>query len=191
MTGGRPTARGRRRGNLPEMEPELLRHILRRFAAGVTVITSVNDEGSPVGMTATAFSSVSIDPPMVLVCVNSTARTRHAIEGSTGYGVNILARGQEAVARQFASQAADKFEGIAWREGETGVPLIEGALASLECRVVQSVEAGTHIVYIGAVLAGEDPGGDPLIYHEGSYVGLAPAGDGGSVSTVSSDQAGT
>lgn len=160
------------------MDPELLRRILRRFAAGVTVITSVNDAGAPVGMTATAFSSVSLDPPMVLVCVNATARTRHAIEGSTGYGVNILAEDQGAIARQFASQVADKFDGVAWRNGTTGVPLIEGALATLECRVVQAVEAGTHVVYIGSVLGGEDPGGDPLLYFDGAYRtlgGAAPA----------------
>lgn len=147
----------------------MLRRILRRLAAGVTVITSVNDAGAPVGMTATAFSSVSLDPPMVLVCVNATARTRHAIEGSTGYGVNILAAGQEVIARQFASSAADKFAGVTWRAGRSGVPLIDGALATLECRVVQAVEAGTHIVYIGSVLDGEEPGGEPLIYHDGSY----------------------
>lgn len=160
------------------MDPELLRRILRRFAAGVTVITSVNDAGAPVGMTATAFSSVSLDPPMVLVCVNATARTRHAIEGSTGYGVNILAEDQGAIARQFASQVADKFDGVAWRNGTTGVPLIEGALATLECRVAQAVEAGTHVVYIGSVLGGEDPGGDPLLYFDGAYRtlgGAAPA----------------
>lgn len=157
------------------MDAELLRRILRRFAAGVTVITSVNDVGAPVGMTATAFSSVSLDPPMVLVCVNATARTRHAIEGSTGYGVNILADDQGAIARQFASQVADKFDGVAWRNGATGVPLIEGALATLECRVVQAVEAGTHVVYIGSVLAGEDPGGDPLLYFDGAYRTLGDA----------------
>jgi (E)-2-((N-methylformamido)methylene)succinate hydrolase len=155
------------------VDPDVLRRILRRFAAGVTVITSINDASAPVGMTATAFSSVSLDPPMVLVCVNAGARTRHAIEGSTGYGVNILAEGQEAVARQFASSAADKFAGVAWRPGATGVPLIEGALATLECSVVQAVEAGTHIVYIGSVLAGEVPGGEPLVYHDGSYRTLA------------------
>ena len=160
------------------MDPDVLRRILRRFAAGVTVITSVNDAGEPVGMTATAFSSVSLDPPMVLVCVNATARTRHAIEGSTGYGVNILADGQETIARQFATSALDKFAGVAWRGGQTGVPLIEGALATLECQVVQAVEAGTHIVYIGSVLAGDEPGGEPLLYHDGSYRTLTqpPAG---------------
>lgn len=138
------------------------------------MITSVNDAGEPVGMTATAFSSVSLDPPMVLVCVNATARTRHAIEGRTGYAVNILGVEQEPIARQFASSVADKFEGVSWRPGETGVPLLEGALATLECEVVRSVEAGTHIVYIGAVRAGSEPGGDPLLYFDGSYRSLGP-----------------
>lgn len=152
-----------------------LRRVLRHFAAGVTVITSVNDAGDPVGMTATAFSSVSLDPPMVLVCVNATARTRHAIEGRAGYAVNVLSLDQEAVARRFASSAVDKFDGVAWRPGTTGVPLVEDALATLECEVVRSVEAGTHIVYIGAVLAGSEPGGEPLLYFDGAYRSLGPA----------------
>lgn len=151
-----------------------LRQALRHLAAGVTVITSVNEAGDPVGMTATAFSSVSLDPPMVLVCVNATARTRHAIEGRAGYAVNILGLDQEPIARRFASSATEKFEGVSWRPGTTGVPLIEGALTTLECEVVRSVEAGTHIVYIGAVRAGSDPGGDPLLYFDGSYRTLGP-----------------
>lgn len=149
--------------------PDALRAILRHFAAGVTVITSVNEDGTPAGMTATAFSSVSLSPPMVLVCVAATAHTRRAIEGRGAFAVTLLAASQETVARRFASKATDKFEGVAWHPGSTGVPVLDGALATVECRVSRTVEAGTHIVIIGEVLAGSHAGGEPLVYYDGTY----------------------
>lgn len=153
------------------IEADLLRTILRRFAAGVTVITSVTDEGKPAGMTATAFSSVSLNPPMVLVCVDANARTRRAIEGHTAFAVNLLDAEQGEVAKRFASSLVDKFEGIAWRPGATGVPVLDDSLARIECRVQKAVEAGTHVIYIGEVLAGGvKPGAhEPLLYYEGIY----------------------
>lgn len=155
---------------MPEpLHAEQLRAILRRFAAGVTVITAIGDEGAPAGMTATAFTSVSLTPPMVLICVDATARTRRAIEGHGAFAVNVLAADQEHVARRFASKVDDKFEGVSWGPGASGVPVIEGALATVECRVARAVEAGTHVVYIGEVLAGLAAAADPLVYFDGSY----------------------
>lgn len=151
---------------------DTLREVLRRFAAGVTVITSTGEGGRPVGMTATAFTSVSLDPAMVLVCVNASARTRHAIEGSTAYAVNVLAAGQEQIAGHFASKIVDKFEGVPWHPGATGAPLLDGALAWVECRVAQAVEAGTHIIYLGTVLAAGLGSGDPLVYYDADYRAL-------------------
>lgn len=151
------------------VQAELLRSILRRFAAGVTVITSLNEDGHPAGMTATAFSGVSVDPPKVLVCVNATARTRHAIEGHAGFVVNLLSDEQEQIARRFASSMTDKFDSIPWQPGVTGAPLIVGAIASVECTVAHAVEAGTHIVYIGDVISGSEGDGDPLVYYDGEY----------------------
>lgn len=151
------------------VDAELFRLILRHFAAGVTVITSLADDGRPAGMTATAFSSVSTEPPQVLVCVNAEARTRKAIEDHAGFAVNILAAGQEELAMRFASRVTDKFEGIGWRGGVTGAPLLEGAIAIVECRIANAVEAGTHVIYIGEVLSGGVEPGDPLLYFDGSY----------------------
>lgn len=151
-----------------------LKEILRHFATGVTVITSVNEHGEPAGMTATAFTSVSVSPPMVLVCVNAAAHTRRAIDRYTRFAVNVLAASQQSVAQRFASSGGDKFEGVRWHPGATGVPLLNGALATVECRVAQTVEAGTHLIYIGVVLAGSSATGEPLVYHEGSYRRLAP-----------------
>lgn len=155
------------------MDPGAFRSTLRRFAAGVTVITSAREDGEPAGMTATAFTSVSAEPPTVLICVDASARTREAIERREAYAVNILAQGQRDVASLFASKAEGKFESIPWRPGETGVPIIDGVLAALECRVVQSVEAGTHLIFIGEVLAVHLGEGDPLIYFDAAYHKLA------------------
>ena len=151
------------------MDPGSFRATLRRFAAGVTVITSTREDGEPAGMTATAFTSVSAVPPTVLVCVDAAARTREAIERRGAYAVNILAQGQWDVASLFASKAEGKFESIPWRPGETGVPIIEGSLAALECRVVQSIAAGTHLIFIGEGLSSHVGAGDPLIYFAATY----------------------
>ncbi|HVL33042.1 MAG TPA: flavin reductase family protein [Actinomycetota bacterium] len=154
------------------IESELLRLILRRFAAGVTVITSVAEDGAPAGMTATAFSSVSLSPPMVLVCVDAAARTRKAIERAGFFAVNVLAGTQQDIAKRFASKMDDKFAGLRWRAGITGAPLLDGSLAVVECEVRNSVEAGTHVIYVGAVRNGETVEGEPLVYFEGEYRGL-------------------
>ena len=158
------------------IDPDLFRQILRHFAAGVTVITSLGDDGRPAGMTATAFSSVSIEPPQVLVCVNAEARTRRAIEDHAGFAVNILSAEQEQLAMRFASKVTDKFEGIVWRGGVTGSPLLEGAVAALECRIANAVEAGTHVIYIGEVLGGNVAPGEPLVYFDAAYRRLGPLG---------------
>jgi len=165
---GTPCERGRRTP-IGTIDPEGLRDILRRFAAGVTVITSLNQQERPAGMTATAFTSVSLEPPQVLVCVNAGARTRQAIESHAGFVVNILSAEQEHVARRFASSASDKFEGIAWHPGMTGAPVLDGALATVECRVAQAIEAGSHVIYVGSVLDGRLGSGRPLLYFEGAY----------------------
>lgn len=159
------------------LQPDELRAILRRFAAGVTVVTAAGEGGAPAGMTTTAFTSVSLAPPMVLICVDVGARTRRVIEGRAGFAVNVLGVGQEEIARRFASKADDKFEGVPWRAGETGAPVIEGALATVECRVARAIEAGTHVVYIGDVLAGSVGVGEPLVYFDGLYRMLGTMAD--------------
>ncbi|MFP5225260.1 MAG: flavin reductase family protein [Actinomycetota bacterium] len=149
--------------------PERLKGVMRRFAAGVTVITSMNADGGPAGMTATAFTSVSIDPPMVLVCANAESRTSAAIAEHGSFAVNLLAADDRPLAELFASRAADKFAEIDWTLEDPGVPVLAAALASVRCRVARTVQAGTHLVYIGEVVGADSTDGEPLIYLDGDY----------------------
>jgi flavin reductase (DIM6/NTAB) family NADH-FMN oxidoreductase RutF/DNA-binding FadR family transcriptional regulator len=137
--------------------------------SGVVVITT-SEDGRPSGMTVSAVSSLSMDPPMLLACLNTSSRTQEAVTRSGVFAVNILAQGQGELAARFArSGAADKFDGVGHRTGNTGVPLLDGALAVVECRVVEVVTGGTHRVFIGRVLHAESAEGSPLAYFRGRF----------------------
>ncbi|MEM9066846.1 MAG: flavin reductase family protein [Myxococcota bacterium] len=146
------------------------KQVMRRWASGVTVLTS--RAGSEIhGMTVSAFSSVSAEPPLVLVCANRSSTTRDVIDAGGVFAVNILSSDQEAISTRFAVvPGAERFDGVSWTEGNTGVPLIDGALAQLECRVRSAHLEGTHTIYIGEVLHGTVDGSKaPLLYFDGSY----------------------
>ncbi|MBO6933750.1 MAG: flavin reductase family protein [Deltaproteobacteria bacterium] len=157
------------------MEPKLVdaeafKAAMRTWASGVTILTSVAD-GQIHGMTVSAFSSVSAQPPLVLVCANQASFTHEVIEVSQVFGVNVLAAGQEEISNRFAmGDAAHRFEGVPWTAGSTGTPLLDGALCNLECRVRNSYREGTHTIYIGEVMDSrvrEDAA--PLVYFDGGY----------------------
>lgn len=148
--------------------PKALREVLRRFAAGVTVVTTTSPAG-PAGMTATAFTSVSLEPPIVLCCLNASSRTTGAVLASGIFAVNILGADQRAVAERFAQRTDDKFAGIGWHEGAEGLPLLDGALATVACRIRSITEAGTHRIVLGDVLAAAHQDGDALVYLDGTY----------------------
>lgn len=155
--------------SVPNPIDEDLRQVLRRFAAGVTVVTSVREDGTPAGMTATAFTSVSLSPPMVLVCVDAGSRTAAAISRHGAFAVNILEASQHDLAARFASSADDKFAGLAWHPGLEGVPVLDGVLASVVCLVRSSIEAGTHRIELAEVVAAQHRDGAPLVYVDGAY----------------------
>jgi flavin reductase (DIM6/NTAB) family NADH-FMN oxidoreductase RutF len=165
------------------LTPTEFRTALRSFAAGVTVVTTRDREGRPSGLTASAFTSVSLDPPLVLVCVDHSATAHPDIRALGWFAVNVLRREQEALSRQFAVSGGDKFRGVACHEGQAGLPLLDGALATLECRIVEAHEAGDHTIFIGQVESASVTGGRPLVYFHGGYHSLtpdssAPPGDG-------------
>jgi flavin reductase (DIM6/NTAB) family NADH-FMN oxidoreductase RutF len=165
------------------LTPTEFRTALRSFAAGVTVVTTRDREGRPSGLTASAFTSVSLDPPLVLVCVDHSATAHPDIRALGWFAVNVLRREQEALSRQFAVSGGDKFRGVACHEGRAGLPLLDGALATLECRIVEAHEAGDHTIFIGQVESASVTGGRPLVYFHGGYHSLtpdssAPPGDG-------------
>lgn len=146
------------------------KQVLRRWASGVTVVTA-RDGDRVHGMTVSAFSSVSADPPLVLVCANRDSTTHGFIESAGVFAVNILAHDQAEVSNVFASkeQESTRFDTVTWRDGEHGVPLLEGALASLECTVTNAHQAGSHTIYIGNVERVYLRDASPLLYYAGSY----------------------
>jgi flavin reductase (DIM6/NTAB) family NADH-FMN oxidoreductase RutF len=144
------------------------RNVIGHFATGVTVITAMQD-GHPFGTTASAVTSLSLDPPMMLVCLDRESQTGRAVADVGRFAVNILGEGQADLARRFATKAPDKFDGVATREGEYGEPLLADALATLECRVVEQTTGGTHVVFFGEVENGSARAGAPLAYYRGQF----------------------
>ncbi len=154
-------------------DQQVFRDVIGRFASGVTIITTTVD-GAPFGTTASAVSSLSMEPPMVLVCLNKTSETQAAILKAGTFAVNILAEGQQELAYQFARKG-DKFANTTYARGIDGVPVLGGTLAHLECRVVETVTGGTHTVFLAhvAVAAGHER--SPLTYFRGRFGRLESA----------------
>lgn len=148
------------------------RRALGQFASGVTVVTTLGKDGSLLGLTVSSFCSVSLDPPLVLVCIDNRSETHDGFEASGVFGVSILAEGQEEWSNRFAFAGAEKFSGVELRRGEHLVPLVPGALAHLECRVSAALPGGDHTIYLGEVLRLEVTAGKPLLYHASGYHGL-------------------
>ena len=152
------------------------RNALRKFASGVTIIT-VADGGELHGMTASSFASVSLDPPLVLVCLDKTSRTRDLVARTGTFAINILRGDQEEASRAFARAGVKPFATLAHRPGGNGAPLLDDAIAVLECNTYQVFEAGDHDVVLGEVTSTASPGGDPLVYYDGAYRSLSSSND--------------
>lgn len=150
------------------MDDARFKEAMSRFASGVTVVTTEHD-GTPYGMTVASFASLSLHPPLVLVCIERSAKSHDAIRASGRFGVSILAQSQADVSGRFASKAEDKFAGITTRRGEHGLPLIDGAICTLECRVYGELPGGDHTIFVGEVLDSETSDGAPLVYYRSSY----------------------
>jgi flavin reductase (DIM6/NTAB) family NADH-FMN oxidoreductase RutF len=151
------------------VDKDLFRQVAGSFASGVTVITTGRDSNTH-GMTASSFSSLSLDPPLILVCFDLTAATLAAVDATGAFVVNILGAEQEQISRQFASRGAHSLDGVAYTLGELELPIIDGSLAHFECRVARRHLEGDHVILVGEVEAGAvDHGDDPLLYYRGSY----------------------
>jgi 3-hydroxy-9,10-secoandrosta-1,3,5(10)-triene-9,17-dione monooxygenase reductase component len=151
------------------------RAAMASFAAGVTVVTTLDDAEEPQAVTATAFSSVSLDPPLCLVCIDRRGRTYRPLLFKRRFAVNILRADQAWISSQFASTRPDRFARVPWRRGlATGCPLIENALAWMECEVAEVHSGGDHDIFLGRPAAVAVSDGEPLVYWRGSYSSLPP-----------------
>lgn len=146
-----------------------LRRALGQFATGVTVITTRAEDGRGVGVTANSFTSLSLDPPLVMWALDRNTPSWATFQLCTSFAVNVLAAGQHHLSRQFSTPADDKFAGVEFTDGPGGVPLLDGVLAHFICRPVRQIEAGDHVVVIGEVERYETFGGEPLVFHSGRY----------------------
>jgi flavin reductase (DIM6/NTAB) family NADH-FMN oxidoreductase RutF len=152
-----------------EVAADNFRVVMRRFPTGVTIVTTILD-GKPKGFTATAVASLSLTPPLVLVCVNRLARSHPIVAQAGRFCINLLRLDQEELARAFAAHAAaDPFAWVRSRADLTGSPVIEEALAYLDCELAEEYSAGTHTIFIGRVVACGATDGAPLGYFNGGY----------------------
>ncbi|HXV86142.1 MAG TPA: flavin reductase family protein [Gemmatimonadales bacterium] len=154
---------------MPDVDPALFRQLLGRFATGVTVVTAVDAQGRPGGMTASAIAAVSLNPPLLLVCVNRGTDFVGTLAPAATFAVNVLARDQESLSRRFAADGVDRFAGVPWTRGPAGVPLLEGVLAHVVCQNVDRHEAGDHSVFFGRVVGGQAFDRFPLVHFRGDY----------------------
>jgi flavin reductase (DIM6/NTAB) family NADH-FMN oxidoreductase RutF len=147
-----------------------LRRVMGHFATGVTVVTTRAQNGRFYGLTANALTSVSLAPPLLLVCVDKKAESYPYFAESKVFTVNILSAHQEDISRRFAVSGGEKFEGVAYRIGANGAPILDGVLAYVECKVWSEYDGGDHTIYLGEVLEAEVAGeGKPLLFFRGGY----------------------
>ena len=154
------------------IDKDLFRAVLGRFASGVTIVTTVDRDGIDHGMTVSAFSSLSLDPPLVLVCIDHGASVWPAFETAAVFAINILSSGQEALSRRFASRDGDRFDGVGFTRAASGVVLLDDTLASVECMVAGRVAHGDHSILVGSVESGMARDLQPLLYYRGGYASL-------------------
>jgi flavin reductase (DIM6/NTAB) family NADH-FMN oxidoreductase RutF len=156
------------------IDPRELRQVFGCFATGVTIVTTIDADGRPRGMTANSFTSVSLDPPLILVCIATKAPIWLALAEAPGFAVNVLSEHQRHLSQQFATPLADKFAGIHWRQpASIGGPILSGVAAHLSCRRDRQVEIGDHMLLIGEVVDFARAPSRPLIFHQGAYRAVA------------------
>ena len=162
-------------GSFTGMETREYRTLMGRFATGVTVVTTIDSTGHPAGLTANSLASVSLDPLLLSIAVDHRSESLEPLLTRGAFVVNVLSLEQEDLATTFASPLprAQRWEGVAWTPGPRGTPLLDGALASFDCAVWRSLDAGDHTLIIGEVLAGSASPGEPLLYFEGAYQRVA------------------
>ena len=153
------------------VDEERFRKACAQFATGIAIATISGRLGEPFGITVNSFTSVSCAPPLVLVCIDYRSSILPDFRNSTHYGINVLNEGQRDVSVRFSQPELDRFEGIGWRPGISGVPLLDSVLATMECHITQTVEAGDHAIFIAEVVNADAIEGRPLLYFGSGYCG--------------------
>ena len=148
------------------------RAVLGRFPSGVTVVTTTDTSGADQGMTVSAFCSLSLHPPLVLICIEKTASAYAALTTAAGFVVNVLSARQEQVARRFAIVDIDRFDGVGFTRSSRGYAVLDDVLGVIECSRYQSCDGGDHTIIVGTVDAMRAEPGTPLLYYRGGYAQL-------------------
>ncbi len=154
---------------MPEVTPDQYRHLLGRLPTGVTVTTALDAGGRPVGMTASSVTSVSLAPPLVVVCVQEAATIHSTMHDAPLFALNVLAADQASLSHQFAGPVERRFEGVRYRAGFQGLPLLEGVVAHIVCEAAGHQQVGDHTMFFGRVVGGETFSGRPLVRFESRY----------------------
>ncbi|MGN2641947.1 3-hydroxy-9,10-secoandrosta-1,3,5(10)-triene-9,17-dione monooxygenase reductase subunit [Nocardia takedensis] len=160
----------------PEIDPRRFRNVLGQFCTGITVITAFDADAAPIGFACQSFAALSLEPPLVLFCPAKTSRSWAAIEASGRFCVNVLAEEQQPTCARFGSREPDKFAGIPWRTSDLELPLLDDALATIQCTVDSVVDGGDHHIVIGRVqaLSESTDSGRPLLFYRGQYTAIEP-----------------
>jgi flavin reductase (DIM6/NTAB) family NADH-FMN oxidoreductase RutF len=151
------------------------RRILGHWTTGVAVVATMSESGQPRGLTANSVASVSLEPPLVLVCIEHGADTHGSIRAAGYFSISVLPQSAERTARRFAGAVTEeKFDGIAYHAEVTGAPILDDALAWVDCRLHETYSGGDHTIFVGAVVAGDAREGEPLVYYRGGFNRLVP-----------------
>jgi flavin reductase (DIM6/NTAB) family NADH-FMN oxidoreductase RutF len=151
------------------LDPRDFRNALGTYATGVTIITAAGDAGTPHGLTCNSFTSVSLNPPLVLWSLVVYSRNMSVFQNASHFAVNVLGASQQALAVKFATSSNRKFEGVAWRPGRGGAPLLSGCVAHFQCRTVDRYYGGDHVIFLGAVEAYNYASDESLLFARGKY----------------------
>ncbi|HVE69966.1 MAG TPA: flavin reductase family protein [Thermoanaerobaculia bacterium] len=155
------------------VDDALFKLAMSHFASGVTVVTTEH-EGTPYGMTVASFASLSLSPPLVLICIEKAVKSHDAIAAAEKFGVNMLAQDQAEISNRFASKKIDdRFAGVSWSRGDLGMPLLDGAICAIECRVHSQLPGGDHTIFVGEVTSVRTQEAPPLVYFRSGYRELA------------------
>ena len=173
--------------NKTQVDPAQLRRALGAFVTGVTVVTTRNGNGEPVGLTVNSFNAVSLAPPLVLWSLSLRAASYESFVRASHYTVNVLAADQMPLSEAFAKTGGNKFADIAWRSGLEDMPLLEGTSASFTCSNANRYPGGDHLIFVGEVIAFEQHGRVPLAYANGRYIDLQSTRDGAEITVKPTD----